>query len=942
MDAERWLRIEQVFQRAVEASGDARAAILAQSCGDDASLRQEVESLLVHYAQGPTFIETPAAVSLSRKSGMRLGHYRVLEEIAGGGMGVVYKAEDTKLGRIVALKFLARYHSAGSEAIARFRSEARVASSLNHPNVCVIYDIEEDAGEQFIAMEFVEGRTLAALLTDGPLDADTVLHVGSQIADGLAAAHRKGIIHRDIKPANIIVTTTGLVKVLDFGLAKLLDRERSVASGALTDTGPIAGTLPYMSPEQLRGTDVDSRADLFALGTVLYEMATGQRPFTSATAPDLIDRILHRQPVAARELNGDIAPGLAAIIDKCLEKDPARRYQDADDVAVELRRIPTASQTIPRRMPAWMAVTIAAASAAALVAVWSLAGARNTPAAPVPWEQLTMFPDSATSPALSPDGRMLTFVRGSSTFVGPGNIYVKSLPDGEPRQLTNDLREKQDPLFSPDGSHVLYTTGPLPYDVWSVPVAGGTPQLMMPNAGTLTWTGGGRVMFAEVRGIPHMAIVTATESRDDVRSVYVPARTSGMAHRAYLSPDRMWVVIAEMDTAGQGWLPCRLVPFDGSSSGTPIGPSSAACTSAAWSPDGAWMYLSAQVGGSYHIWRQRFPNGDPEQITFGPTQEEGIAMGADGRSLITSVGGAQSTLSIRDANGERKIDSEHTVTGPAFSTDGRTLFYLLQKQLRNLDRQSGDLWAVDVASSQRRQLLAGHRVVSYALSPDGRYVAATVLAADGGSELWLSPLDRNAATRVEWNTDVVGVLFNPAGGLFIVARDGNSDVVYQTDLDGTNSRKVIADPVASIPIAASPSGKWLLVKARLPGGDAASSGIVAYPIDGGTPVTVFNSIWSSARWTADGKGFQMRFARQNTTEMLIATVAVSDDQELPVLPPGGLQTAHEAAQLPGTSIVTSPVAWAPDIALVDFGPDLSTMAIIRTAVHRNLYRVPLP
>jgi serine/threonine protein kinase len=944
MEADRWRRVEQIFQQALDATADERDAIVRRSCGGDASLRREVESLLEHYADADSFLETPAFLSTRHAAGTTIGQYRILEEIGGGGMGVVYKAEDTKLARVVALKFLNGRRASTTGALEQFRSEARAASSLNHPNVCVIYDIEEVEGEQFIAMEFIEGRTLAELTAGQPLAIDTIATLGSQIADALAVAHQKGIVHRDIQPANIIVTPTGLVKVLDFGLATLLHADLSgIASASSPDTKPIAGTLPYMSPELLQGAHVDDLTDVFALGTVLYEMATGQRPFAGASVADTIDQILNRQPIPPAQLNGRVPVRLARIIQTCLEKDPARRYARADAVAGELRGLLSRDNGHrQRRTLALMFAAVATAAIGGLSATWWSTNRGSDLPRSAPWEQLTDFPDSATSPALSRDGRMVAFIRGSSTFVGPGDIYIKTLPDGDPLPLTSDGGGKQDPLFSPDASRIVYTTGPLPYDVWSVPVSGGTPQMMMRNASGLTWTGDGRVMFGEVRGALHMAIVSADVNRGAVRDVYVPSRMSEMAHRAFLSPDRNWVLVAEMDTAGQGWLPCRLVPADGSAMGAPIGPSGAPCTSAAWSPDGKWMYMSSAAGGSYHIWRQQFPRGAPEQVTFGPTQEEGIAMAPDGRSLITSVGTAQSTLSLVTANGERKIDSEATVTMPRFTNDGRTLFYLMQRQLRDLDRQSGELWAVDVASGKRERVLPGLRIVSYAISPNGARIAATALDEGGRSQIWLAPADRQAPpTRVDWPTRVAVVLFDPAGGLFLLASEGASDFVYHTDVNGQNGRRIIAAPVINI-LEASPSGQWLLVRAQLPGRDASSVGVVAYPVNGGNPVSVFDTMWPVAQWASDGKQFYVRLRDGAAKTLSLVLLPVSAGNELPALPAGGLTSPAQAARLPGAKVVATQVPADADVVAAAITADFSVAAIVRTAVHRNLYRVPLP
>jgi len=260
---------------------------------------------------------------------------------------------------------------------------------------------------------------------------------------------------------------------------------------------------------------------------------------------------------------------------------------------------------------------------------------------PLTFEQLTNFADSATSPALSPVGKMLTFIRGESTFVGPGQIYVKLLPSGERVQFTHDDLHKMRPVFVPSGDRIAYTAEPRSggMDTWAVPALGGQPSPMLANASGLTWLGGDtesvNVLFFEVLGEGiHTAIVTARENRSDERKIYVPVDGNGMAHRSYASPDGKSILIVEMDLGA--WRPCRLVPFDGKSSGKAVGPTAAQCTGGAWSPDGNWMYFSANVGNGFHIWSQAFPV--PEQITSGASEEQGVAFAPDGRSFVTAVG----------------------------------------------------------------------------------------------------------------------------------------------------------------------------------------------------------------------------------------------------------------------------------------------------------------
>ena len=596
-------------------------------------------------------------------AGQRWGRYEIQAQLGVGGMGVVLRAQDTKLRRPVAIKFLSD-DVADAAARRRFQREAETASSLNHPHIVAVYDVGEFEGRQYLVTEFVDGGTLKSWARAAPRSWRDVVELLIGVADGLAAAHSAGILHRDIKPENILVTRGGYAKLADFGLAKLAegadtDVTRTLAEGR-TRPGVVIGTIPYMSPEQARGAAVDARSDIFSFGVVLYELLGGRRPFTGTTGLQVLQAILDSAP---EPLGEEVPLSLRMAVEKALEKDPAERYQSMRDLVVDLKRATrsTASDPMPTtasapgvgRTPSqglWNRHWIAAAGGALIVigvgAAWLLLRDRRpSPSPGSQYTQLTDLADSAVAPALSPDGKMLAFIRGENTFEGPGQIYVKLLPGGDPVQLTNSDDIKEGPLvFSPDGSRIAFTDYG---DTWIAPVLGGEPTRLLARSSGLSFIepapGVRRVMFSSLTGEGiHMGIFESTESRSAMRTIYMPAFGAGMAHRSFLSPDARNVLVVEMNLGG--WLPCRLVPFDGSSSGTRVGPQPAQCTDAAWTPDGKWMYMAADTGAGYHIWRQRFPSGAPEQVTFGANQEQGISFAPDGRPFVTSVGASESTL----------------------------------------------------------------------------------------------------------------------------------------------------------------------------------------------------------------------------------------------------------------------------------------------------------
>jgi eukaryotic-like serine/threonine-protein kinase len=594
---------------------------------------------------------------------------------------------------------------------------------------------------------------------------------------------------------------------------------------------------------------------------------------------------------------------------------------------------PEPSITIPAAHPHIPIGLFIAIGLSALLVVADVAFYRSRKRPPeVRYTQLTDFTDSAVSPSLSPDGRMLAFIRGNDPFLSSDQIYVKILPNGETRKLTDDNRPKYGLAFSPDGSQIAYSVfDPDAFNTYTVSALGGESHLLLKNAAGLNWLDKDHLLFSEIRSGIHLGLVTATLTRSGLRDIYFPAHDRGMAHYSYPSPDRQWAIVVEMDGNGD-WAPCRLVSLNGRSESRTIGPAGA-CTSTGWSPDGSWMYFTAYVDGRSHLWRQRFPDGSPEQVTKGPMEEEGVVAEPTGNSVITSVGVRQNAIWIHDDGGERPLSSEGDVLAgwspPTFSQDDSFLYYLLR---HGPDDAPAELWRTIVQSGKSEPVLPGISMLSFDVSTDGKQVVYTAFDLSGKSQIWLAPVDRSSAPKKLGTSGLSSPHFGAQGQILFRQTEGNANYLEQMNPDGSARSKIVPYPIIDIQCV-SPARRWVMAAVPTSPG-AGGPAIMAIPMDGGQPRRICVGYCVPA-WSSNGKFvFIAVEPATRTSAGRSLAIPVGPGETLPELPPAGIPFNAEPGIVNGSMSI-------PRESLVP-GKDPSHYAYVNTTVHRNLYRISLP
>jgi Tol biopolymer transport system component len=810
----------------------------------------------------------------------RLLHYEILHRIGKGGMGDVYAAEDTKLGRTVALKILPPEMAADPERRARFEREARAVAALNHPNIVTIHSVEEADGVHFITMELVEGKTLSELIPKGGSELAQFLDRAVALTDAVSAAHKRGITHRDLKPDNVMLSDDGRVKVLDFGLAKLRGAATDDAAATRlagheqTAEGKILGTVAYMSPEQAEGKAVDPRSDVFSLGIILYEMATGQRPFKGDTPISTVSSILRDTPTAVTELKASLPRHLGRIVKRCLAKDPDRRYQTAVDLRNDLEGLkeeiesgeillerPGASVGAGgfrgRRLVLGIAV-LAVAVVGVSYGVYGLVGlGAGEPGTTAPFQQmemtrLTSKQGGPWNPAVSPDGKYVVYVQDDG---GRDSLWLLQTGTARSVQIVPTSGAGiWGPSFSPDGDLIYYVSrvgDADPGTLYRVPVLGGPSTRVLEDVdGRISFSpDGSQFVFLRTEGVQRYMLVVA--DADGRNEHVIASRTSpDEYHRAPAwSPDGSVVAVAALTRADGDEYSLVVVPSEGGTERTISSRTWGHIDNPAWLPDGSGLVVTE----SFQLWEQPYPEGTARRITNDLNSYSAVSLAADGQSLVTQVMERQQTLwvtSVGESGEPQQITSGDLRVhsrGVSWTRDGRIVYGVRSGQ-------SVDLWITGVGGGKATQLTFGGADTHPSVSSDGRYV---VFNSRPPSErhIWRIGLDGGDPVQLTFGEGERLPQCHPEGRWVLYLGDTpDGDALYRVPIEGGEPELLSEMILARTSPAISPDGEMVAVQVGDESTDETLTGILR--IEGGEPVRTLgldtSAYRSSLRWSPDG------------------------------------------------------------------------------------------
>ncbi len=851
MTPERWEQIGNVYEKAREFAPGERATFLDQACADDEDLRREVESLFATEATIGNFIAHPALKDAAglltpeapgALTGKQLGHYQILSLIGVGGMGEVYSALDSRLGRKVAIKLLPSAFSRDADRLRRFEQEARAVGMLNHPNILTIHDLGEYEDAPFIVSELLEGETLRERMKGGPLTPSVVIGLALQIARGLVAAHESGIVHRDLKPENLFITTDGLIKVLDFGLAKLRPPQFNQADAngdafpvVRTNPGTVMGTVGYMAPEQLRGEESDHRADIFAFGVILFEMLAGERPFRGDSAAETMSAILKEETPELPFPAGIQSLELERVIRRCLEKKERLRFQSMSDLGFALEgltsnpsgsgsrgsatlsgssaieEIPTLPQKIgksrigPLGWVGWGLAGVFLLTTIGLTIAYFRRPTFFTRIVP-----FTSFTGQKSRPVFSPDGNQVAFYWDGDNGNEPG-IYVKLIDAGTLLRLTAlSGAGEADLAWSPDGRAIAFVRRGNGGGIFSVPALGGPERKLTDWAGDFAWSPDGKTL--------------AISNRDSSES-----------------PFNISLLVL-----GTGETRKLTTPPTGSFGDT----------APAWSPDGQTLAFIRspyfQVSDVYSI---SVKGGEPTRLTNDNLELRGsLDWTADGREIIYSSprGGLPSLWRVSSSGGRtrRLIGIGEYAYDPSVSRQGERLAYVYRRVDRNIWLTAGpnskakDKTPVKLIASTREE-------VSPQFSPDGKRIVF-VSDRNGSKEIWVSSSDgQNAVQLTDFGGSQTGTpRWSPDGRqiAFDSRPEGQTDI-YTISAEGGRPRRVTTENSEDVMPSWSKDGRWIYFGSRRSG----DWQIWKTPAEGGQAVQVTKNGGYEAFESPDGK-----------------------------------------------------------------------------------------